>query len=35
MAEEAKDAFKKVGLGSENNAYDIIAQARSRILRKA
>ncbi len=26
MAEEAKDAFKKVGLGSENNAYDIIAK---------
>ena len=26
MAEDAKDAFKKVGLGSENNAYDIIAK---------
>ena len=26
MAEEAKDAFKKIGLGSENNAYDIIAK---------
>ena len=26
MAEEAKDAFKKVGLGSANNAYDIIAK---------
>jgi hypothetical protein len=26
MADEAKEAFKKVGLGSENNAYDIIAK---------
>ena len=26
MAEEAKDAFKKVGSGSENSAYDIIAK---------
>ena len=26
MAEDAKDAFKKIGLGSENNAYDIIAK---------
>ena len=26
MADEAKEAFKKVGLGSENNAYDIIAE---------
>src|SRR5215204_3465875 len=26
MADEAKDAFKKVGLGSANNAYDIIAK---------
>jgi 4-carboxymuconolactone decarboxylase len=26
MADDAKDAFKKVGLGSENNAYDIIAK---------
>ena len=25
MAEDAKDAFKKVGLGSENSAYDVIA----------
>ena len=26
MADEAKDAFKKIGLGSENNAYDIISK---------
>ncbi|HZD41536.1 MAG TPA: carboxymuconolactone decarboxylase family protein [Terriglobales bacterium] len=26
MVHEAKDAFKEVGLGSENNAYDIIAR---------
>ena len=26
MADEAKEAFKKVGLGAENNAYDIIAK---------
>jgi len=26
MADDAKDAFKKVGLGSANNAYDIIAK---------
>jgi alkylhydroperoxidase/carboxymuconolactone decarboxylase family protein YurZ len=25
MADEAKEAFKKVGLGAENSAYDIIA----------
>jgi alkylhydroperoxidase/carboxymuconolactone decarboxylase family protein YurZ len=26
MAEEAKEAFRKVGLGSGNDAYDIIAR---------
>ena len=26
MPEDAKEAFKKVGLGAENNAYDIIAK---------
>jgi 4-carboxymuconolactone decarboxylase len=26
MAEETRDAFKKVGLGAENKAYDIIAK---------
>jgi len=26
MAEEAKQAFKKIGLGAENSAYDIIAR---------
>ncbi|HEU5464782.1 MAG TPA: carboxymuconolactone decarboxylase family protein [Candidatus Binatia bacterium] len=26
MADEARDAFNKVGLGSENKAYDIIAR---------
>ena len=25
MADQAKEAFKKVGLGTENSAYDIIA----------
>src|SRR4026208_1549776 len=25
MADEAKDAFKKIGLGSENTAYDVVA----------
>lgn len=26
MKEEAKEAFKKVSLGAENNAYDVIAR---------
>jgi 4-carboxymuconolactone decarboxylase len=26
MAEETKEAFKKVGLGADNNAYDVIAK---------
>lgn len=26
MADDAKDAFKKVGLGSKNSAYDVIAE---------
>ena len=26
MAEQAKEAFKKIGLGSENSAYDVIAK---------
>jgi len=26
MAKDAKEAFKEIGLGSENNAYDIIAK---------
>ena len=26
MTEQAKEAFKKIGLGSENSAYDVIAK---------